>query len=127
MSKERDLLKKIIKHMKYLYYECNKDLRDEIQELLAQPDQSNEPVAWFYERQIEGFTERTMSVGFEENFDGIIIPLYTSLTTRKPLSDKPIQDYLESYNQEISYDYEQGFEDGVEWAEQQHGIGVGDE
>lgn len=67
MSKERDLLKKIIKHMKYLYYECNKDLRDEIQELLAQPDQSNEPVAWFYERQIEGFTERTMSVGFEEN------------------------------------------------------------
>jgi hypothetical protein len=45
---------------------------------------------------------------------------------QEPVGYKPIQDYLKSYGEEISYEYEQGFEDGVEWAERQHGIGGGE-
>ena len=40
MSKERDLLKKVIRNMQYLNYSCNKNLRDEITELLAQHEQT---------------------------------------------------------------------------------------
>ncbi len=57
-----------------------------IAELLAQPEHTEqEPVAWMYERQNGDFTERTLSVGFEENFVGVTIPLYTSPPKREPL------------------------------------------
>ena len=92
VSKEREL----IKDMKILL-ECtamgglqrNADvLIGRAIELLAQLEQ--EPVAWMYERQAGDFTARTLSVGFEENFDGITTPLYTSPPTREPLSDAEI-------------------------------------
>jgi hypothetical protein len=53
--------------------------------LLAQPEQ--EPVAWMYERQTGDFTERTLSVGFEKDFDGITIPLYLELPRRETLRE----------------------------------------
>ena len=42
MSEERELLKKVIRSMQYLNYSCNKNLRDEITELLAQPKQTEQ-------------------------------------------------------------------------------------
>jgi hypothetical protein len=39
MSIERELLKKVIRNMQYLNYSCNKNIRNEILELLAQPEQ----------------------------------------------------------------------------------------
>jgi hypothetical protein len=123
-------------------------LLDTVKELLAQPEQ--EPVAWFYERQIEGFTERTMSVGFEENFDGVTIPLYLEPPRRETLREhidnhkawyqigyevakqelEPLcrhsidQAYMAS-NFDNYYDC---FDDGIKFAERCHGItGVGDE
>ena len=92
MSKERELLKQAIYFLEPLDWEDNvqdtcQNLINEIKELLAQPESEQEPVAWMYERQAGDFTARTLSVGFEENFDGITTPLYTSPPTRKPLSD----------------------------------------
>ncbi len=108
MSKERELLKKIWEDL-----DADRDnynaLCDEIKELLAQPEPrqdshcywcdgeydagarlaqlEQEPVAWMYERQSESFIERTLSVGFEKNFDGITIPLYLAPPKREPLSE----------------------------------------
>jgi hypothetical protein len=125
-------------------------LTRDIEELLAQPEQSNEPVAWFYERQIEGFTERTMSVGFEENFDGVTIPLYLEPPRRETLREHIdnhkvwYQIGYEKAKQELeplcrhsidqaymasNFDnYYDCFDDGIKFAERCHGItGVGDE
>jgi hypothetical protein len=113
MSKEREILQKILA-TNWLDYQ----LSCEVKELLAKPEQ--EPVAWFYERQIEGFTELTMSVGFEENFDGVTIPLYLAPPTHEPLSDEKIYDIF-SKNQWKKF---------IELAraiEKAHGIGVDDE
>lgn len=42
---------------------------------------------------------------------------------QEPLNFKMVWDYLGSYDEEVSNEYSQGFEDGVEWAEKAHGIG----
>jgi len=92
MSKERELLKKWMKDC--MWRGSNMSLLEETKEFLAQPEHIEdklvmvEPAAWMYERQNEDFTERTLSVGFEKNFDGITIPLYTSPPKRKPLSNE---------------------------------------
>ena len=46
MSKERELLQKVLTKLNSYYYEGNVTIKNEIIELLAQPEQSNEPVAW---------------------------------------------------------------------------------
>jgi len=74
-SKERELLRRWFDD-RTLEREEWDTLVEDTKELLAQPEQ--EPVAWMYERQSESFTERTLSVRFEKNFDGITTPLYTS-------------------------------------------------
>jgi len=92
MSKERELLNRLVKSGVLGGYSFIK----EVKELLAQPehiaDVGNmvEPVAWMYERQNGDFTERTLSVGFEKNFDGVTIPLYTSPPKLQPLSDDEV-------------------------------------
>jgi hypothetical protein len=97
--------------------------------LLAQPEHIEdklamvEPVAWMYERQKGDFTERTLSVGFEKNFDGITIPLYTSPPKRKPLSNEDIAN-LEIQSKTLdTLDYRYGFIEGFLCAEKAHGIG----
>jgi len=96
-------------------------LVDNIKELLAQPEQ--EPVAWLYERQNGDFTERTLSVGFEKNFDGVTIPLYTSPPKREPLSDAAMMHRAMVNNYHAPSAYCRGFRD----AEKVHGIGVDNE
>lgn len=117
MSVERKLLQKILTAYREDKSCMSWGVANEIQELLAQPEP--EPVAWFYERQIEGFTERTMSVGFEENFDGVTIPLYLAPPTRKPLSDDEISNLYYNVNGAIHK-----FARAIEKA---HGIGVDDD
>jgi len=46
MSKERELLRKILKNTQYMNYECNNKIRNEIMEFLAQPEQ--ETMAWVW-------------------------------------------------------------------------------
>jgi hypothetical protein len=91
MSVERELLERLLTSGLFeagLY----EDWEQHIKALLAQPEHVEdklamvEPVAWMYERETEDFTERTLSVGFEKDFDGITIPLYTAPPKREPLS-----------------------------------------
>ena len=149
MSKELELLQKALEWMEELNYvwlnsrisgdsialELIADI-NKVEQLLAQPEREQEPVAWFYERQIEGFTERTMSVGFEENFDGVTIPLYLEPPKREPLSDEHLisaaPELLEALENWIN-----ALDDPSEWMkcrddankaiEKAHGIGVDDE
>jgi len=116
MSKERAFLQKILTAYRKDESCMSWGVANKIEELLAQPEQ--EPVAWMYERESGDFTERTLSVGFEKNFDGITIPLYTSPPKREPLSDKHIaKQAVWAANSKHS------FKEGVRWAEIQHGIG----
>jgi len=113
MSKERELLQRVLNNghsmpIQIIY---------EIEELLKEPEQ--EPAAWMYERQNEDFTERTLSVGFEKNFDGITIPLYASPPKRKPLSEDEID---KAYQESCRNYYDLAFKDGVRFAEQHYGI-----
>jgi hypothetical protein len=124
MSKERELLRRVVSS-NWQIGTITVVLHEEIEELLAQPEQ--EPVAWMYERQKGDFTERTLSVGFEKNFDGITIPLYTSPPKRKPLSNEDIAN-LEIQSKTLdTLDYRYGFIEGFLCAEKAHGIGVDDE
>ncbi len=43
------------------------------------------------------------------------------LTKQEPLGFKMVEDFLETY-EEVSYDYVQGFNDAVLWAEKHHAI-----
>ena len=79
MSKERELLNRSRYNLDREY--CA-DLIDEIQELLAQPEQEQEPVAWGYKKRVTYKPE-----GSEEEE---IIPLYTAPQKRKPLSEEQI-------------------------------------
>jgi len=124
MSIERELLKKIL-----ILYREDKfcilwEAVNEIEKLLAQPEP--EPVAWMYERQSESFIERTLSVGFEKNFDGITTPLYTAPPKREPLSTKQAEDLWETSNFKSAVSY-YIFDEICVAVEQYHGIGDSDE
>jgi hypothetical protein len=122
MSKERELLNRSRYNLDREY--CA-DLIDEIQELLAQPEQQ-EPVAW---KVIDGTNgefmfSRVKPMERTYKYD-VVIPLYTAPPKREPLSDKDIgKGFLLT---DVWHRYE-CFIAGVKWAERQHGItGVDDE
>ncbi len=123
MSKERELLERVI--TTHSDYGIN-TLYREIDKILAQPEHIEdklvmvEPAAWMYERQNGDFTERTLSVGFEKNFDGTTIPLYTSPPKREPLSYEKIVDVIQS-------NILNGLHDLARAIEKAHGIGDRDE
>jgi len=99
MSKERELLEEIIAGDEDGYFYLTEKMFMKIKELLTQSEQiEQEPVAWMYERPDGDFTKRTLSVGLEKNFDGVIIPLYTSPPKREPLSDERLRDLSNSIN-----------------------------
>ena len=110
MNKERELLKKVL-----LLRTCEA-LIPEIEQLLAQPEQTKqEPVAWMYEGIDEtGETVRSIYHHFYE--DANLIPLYTAPPKREPLG-------LEIMDVCGSEDYREGFKDGALYAEKCHGIG----
>ena len=127
MSKERELLQEVLDQSYFDKDTVMADIFNRITKLLAQPETEQEPVAWMYERESESFIERTLSVGFEKNFDGITTPLYASPPKRKPLSNEDIAN-LEILSKTLdSLEYRYGFINGVLYAEQQHGIGDRDD
>lgn len=117
MSKERELLNRSRYNLDREY--CA-DLIDEIQELLAQPEQ--EPVAYLHEGIDEtGETVRRIYCHFYEHAN--LIPLYTAPPKRKPLSDETIAKlWGESYSGTTQM--VRNFARAIEKA---HGIGVDDE
>ena len=122
MSIERELLKEVL----YVIGEYTEDAQErteiliaEIEKLLAQPEQSNEPVAWMQD-SIELYVLEEKSA-----IRGYVIPLYTAPPTREPLSDGEIRDGLDGKNGFENW-YDDRFVDGVRFAEKHHGIGGGE-
>ena len=132
MSRERDLLRKILDKTNYINYACNDKLRNEIMEFLFQPEQ--EPVAWAiffddepnkvineYLSQYKEDLEVIMQEGFYDDEMATLCPLYTAPPKREPLDDREI-----SHNFRISKKaiHAESFWIGVKFAEKAHGIGA---
>jgi hypothetical protein len=128
MSKERELLRKILKANDegYLSFLGFASLKNEIQELLAQPEQTEqEPVAWIIQTEVEGKLLEwvcTDKKHYIEAHDSIKepIPLYTAPPKREPLSD---EQYMKLYID--TYDSVNPITDFVRAIEKAHGIGGG--
>jgi len=130
MSKERELLNKAIEMIQIVPLmasighaapDFGSELILEIQELLAQPEQEQEPVAWIA-TGIGGGT----AVGWYEK-DIVNLPkgtkLYLHPPKREPLSDEEID---KGYQESDGNYYDLAFRDGVRFAEKHHGIGGGE-
>jgi hypothetical protein len=116
MSKERELLQRILDYM------WEGELADEIKELLDQPEQ--EPVAWMYEWYENDLESTQAYCGSEKPFKGEstqpfnLRPLYAAPQKRKPLSEY----FICLANQSLLEVTRLAFRKGVKFAEKAHGI-----
>jgi hypothetical protein len=120
MSKERDLLERVLLNRHCIPIQIIYDIND----LLAQPETKQEPVAWMWE-ELEPHSGEWYGGCVDEDkppenqYRRNIQPLYTSPPKREPLSDTKCP-----YPEETSCEYRDGFTDGILYAEKHHGIGV---
>ena len=121
MSKERELLKKILA-TRWL----NNTISCEVEKLLAQPEQ--EPVAW---RTYRVVTDDWQYHIFPYGLDLTCQPLYLAPPPPTPPNRKPINTEritLEMFSEGIDINYKDGYVAGIKFAEKAHGItGVDDE
>lgn len=136
MSKERELLERLLAYMcaEYLViteFEMIAQIEDtvkEIQELLAQPEPEQEPVAWMWEDK-RNETNSWATVCCTRKPDNSVhvknvVMLYTP-PTREPLSTKQAEDLWETtFKSAVPYYI---FDEICTAIEQYHGIGVYDE
>jgi hypothetical protein len=115
MSKERELLK-LCAEAFALHNKCP-NLTGDINELLAQPEQEQEPVAWMWaNEELGGFYFSNIE---NPNWK----PLYTAPPKREPLSEDKLDVLAEAnITDEGIAGYYLGFRD----AEKHHGIGGGE-
>ena len=128
MSKERELLKKALDFMLDAGANLN-PLFKEIQELLAQPEQTEqEPMAWItewvqrYRHNDTPIMDRAVSFtkgGAPAVPNPNYIPLYTAPPKREPLSDEAVCEIL------LKKEWK-GFVDLVRIIEKAHGFGGGE-
>lgn len=115
MSRERDLLARVLTSE---LWSVQEELQAEIKKLLAQPEQTEqEPVAWMQD-SIELYVLEEKSA-----IRGYVIPLYTAPPKRERINHDDILD--RSING--SFEYRDGFMDGVMFAENHHSITGGGE
>ena len=120
MTKERELLRKIIRNMQYLHYSCNVKLRDEIIELLAQPEQTEqEPVAWMYEEATSFNKDRVTIQQKIKDLENQIEALKAQNLTNLNWNDAPIICELNGYRWHLGpeADEEMNWEDAKVWCE----------
>ena len=118
MSKEREMIEKLCSFQ--MTYSDWLLLIADAEELLAQPETKQEPVAWC---QMVEEKVQDLLTSFEMKdwlYDKSWIPLYTAPPKREPLG-------LEIMDACGTEDYREGFKDGALYAEKCHGIGVDDE
>ena len=129
MNKERELLQNILDQHEDDRFDIGSINHGKIRRLLAQPEPEQEPVAWrginFTEAEGDWLYRDIDEPFTDSNYRNVGEALYLAPPRREPLSDKEIQDALIRCRQSTTWDY--GFEAGVKYAEQKHGIGVGDE
>ena len=124
MSKERELLKRVISGDDAGDFFIDNSLYKDIDTFLAQPEQTEqEPVAWMYEwEEIGGKKWSSVRNGKyppiieEEYCMRNLRPLYTSLPKREPLSDEDICEIL------LKKEWK-GFVELIRQVERFHGIG----
>jgi hypothetical protein len=116
MSKERELLKELITRDMVEYYYPT--LVKKVEELLAQPEPTAEPVAWMQD-SIELYVLEEKSA-----IRGYVIPLYTAPPTREPIDTRRIT--LKMFSESVDMQYKNGYVDGIRFAEKMHGIGGGE-
>jgi hypothetical protein len=88
---------------------------------IAKQKSKEDPVAWMYEKPVmDGFSELTLSFGYEPEFDGIIRPLFVeSEPKRQPLSNDEIMDLWLKVDSKTKY----LIRDFARAIEKAHGIG----
>jgi hypothetical protein len=124
VSREREFLKKL----RYATHLEN-DLRKELEELLAKPEPTAEPVAWIIETEIHGKLSEwvcTDKKHYMEEHDSIKepIPLYLAPPKRELLGDGITADMYRANKKATHPD---SYWAGVCDAEKAHGIGVDDD
>jgi len=124
MSIERELLKKVISGDNKGDFFISYDLYKEIYEFLVHPEQTEqEPVAWHYIYD-DGITVRervTEYMPLGKYYT--VTPLYTAPPKRERINHDDILDR----SIDGSFEYRDGFMDGVLYAENHHGITGGGE
>ena len=116
MSKEREMIEKLCSFQ--MTYSDWLLLIADAEELLAQPEQSNEPVAWMND---SGGCFLSDGNKYSENWTA----LYTEPPKGTPLSNEEIDKGLNGKNGFENW-YDDRFVDGVDFAEKHHGIGGGE-
>ena len=119
---ERDLLRKILDKTNYINYACNDKIRNEIEELLDQPEQE---IACWGSFDLGGKcvgTHETRRLAAQIQGGNEVYPLYTSPPKQEPLSEKEIREG----NQSMLNATREAFIAGVRFAEVMHGIGGGE-
>jgi len=117
MSKERELLKKLLDAITELDYRQGLDpLTCEIEELLAEPEQEPDYYLWYDEVHEEHPTNEG---------DPDVYPLY--LSAQKESEQEPIDAFKAVQEFEGNYIYKDGFIDGIKYATSYYGIGVDNE
>jgi hypothetical protein len=124
MSKERELLKKWL--IECIGRAVNTSLLEETKELLAQPEQEQEPVAWIIETEIYGKLSEWVCMDkkhYLEEHDSIKepIPLYTAPPVKsEPITGIEISNGFKADDKAI---HPYSYWAGVDFAEKHHGIG----
>ena len=126
MSKEREMIEKLCSFQ--MTYSDWLLLIADAEELLAQPETKQEPVAWMYDHQLEvgydKYTEvniiETCARNLESNNCINIRPLYLAPPKREPLSVERIADLWTDINTNSVRNFARAIE-------KEHGIGGGNE
>jgi len=154
MNIERELLKKVISGDNKGDFFISYDLYKEIYEFLVHPEQpeqtEQEPVAWMWEEEFcdEWTTVSSIIKPKSDKQRKNIQPLYIEPPKSEPLTPRQgLEEYKKGYAKaeldlkrerinhddildrsiDGSFEYRDGFMDGVMFAENHHGIGVDDE
>jgi len=124
MSIERELLQRCLDEFEYKGVACN-ELCIDINKLLAQPEQEQEPVAWMLiDKETGARIPKAYKPEHGVNKDRWeLYPLHTTLPKPKPLTPQQISEG----NQSMFNVTREAFKQGVIFAEKAHGIGVDDE
>ena len=122
MSRERELLEKVISGDNKGDFFVSYDLYKEIYEFLAQPEQ--EPVAWKVIDKTNGnyMFSRIKPTERSYKYD-VVIPLYTSPPKREPFEPEERQRLSKAYSTRAE---QIAFEEGIIFAEISYGIGGGE-
>ncbi len=125
MSKYIDMLHLIVEGDNRGDFFISNELLKEAQELLAQPEQEQDPVAWKVVDKTTGdfMFSRVKPMGRSYKYD-VVIPLYTAPAARKHLTGIEISQGFKA-DDDATHPY--SYWAGINFAENHHGIGGGNE